>query len=67
MCLRDELIDLVHSGLKGSHVGVAKTLRQLAQRAWWRGFKGDVQRRLRRCFRCSRYYRSALPRQGPLH
>ena len=41
-------------------------MRQLKRRAWWRGFKGDVRRQLKRCFRCNRYHRDALPRQGPL-
>ena len=65
-CLRAELIELVHTGLTGSHVGISKTMRQLKRRAWWRGFKGDVRRQLKRCSRCNRYHRGALPRQGPL-
>ena len=60
-CLRSELIDSVHSGLTGSHIGVAKTMHQLLRRAWWRGCRGDVRRQLRRCSNCSRYHRGVLP------
>jgi len=66
LSLRAELIDFVHSGLTGNHVGIAKTMHQLKRRAWWLGLKGDVRRQLKRCPRCSRYDRGALPRQVPL-
>jgi len=65
-CLRSELIEFVHCGLTGSHVGFAKTVHHLLRRGWWRGCRGDVRRQLRRCSRCSRYHRGTLPRQGPL-
>ena len=64
--LRKDLIDFIHSGLTGSHVGIGKTMSQLARRAWWCGWRGDVRRHLRRCPPCSRYHRGALPRHGPL-
>ena len=64
--LRAELIEFVHSGLTGSHVGVGKTMFQLLRCALWRGCRGEVRRQLRRCARCSRYHRGALPRQGTL-
>jgi len=64
--LRSEFIECVHSGLTGSHVGLAKTMFQLVRRAWWRGWRADVRRQLKRCSRCSRYHRGALPRQGSL-
>jgi len=64
--LRSEFIECVHSGLTGSHVGIAKTMHQLMRCAWWRGWRADVRRQLKRCSRCSCYHRGALPRQGPL-
>lgn len=66
ICLRSEMIDFVHCGLTGSHVGIAKTMYQVLRRGWWRGWRADVRRQLKRCSRCSRYHRGALPRQGPL-
>jgi len=65
-CLRCELIEFVHCGLTGSHVGPAKTMHQLIRRGWWRGCRGDVRRQVKRCTRCSRYHRGVLPRHGPL-
>ena len=64
--LRSEIIEFVHSGLTGSDVGMAKTMHELMRRAWWRGWRSDVRRQLKRCPRCSRYHRGALPRQGAL-
>ena len=64
--LRCEIIDCVHTGLTGSHIGVARTMAQLSRRSWWTGWRADVRRQLKRCSRCSRYFRGTLPRQGQL-
>ena len=64
--LRNELIEMVHAGLTGCHVGVGKTIFQVGRRAWWKGWKADVRRFYQRCPRCSRYFRGKLPRQGAL-
>jgi len=64
--LRNEVIEMVHAGLTGCHVGVGKTIFQVGRRAWWKGWKADVRRYYQRCPRCSRYFRGKLPRQGPL-
>jgi len=64
--LRNELIEMVHAGLTGCHVGVGKTIFQVGRRAWWKGWKADVRRFYQRCPRCSRYFRGRLPRQGTL-
>lgn len=65
-CLRSELIEFVHSGLTGSHIGIAKTMHQIIRRGWWRGWRADVRRQIKRCSRCNRYHRGALPRHGSL-
>jgi len=64
--LRNELIEMVHSGLTSCHVGVGKAIFQVDRRAWWRGWKTDLRRFYQRCPRCSRYFRGTLPRQGAL-
>jgi len=64
--LRNELVEMVHAGLTGCHVGVGKTIFQVGRRAWWKGWKADVRRFYQRCPRCSRYFRGKLPRQGAL-
>jgi len=60
--LRNEMMDIVHSGFTGSHVGMGKMMNQLFRRAWWPGWRADLRRYYRRCPRCSRYHRGALPR-----
>jgi len=64
--LRNELIEMLHSGLTGCHVKVSKKIFQVGRRAWWRGWKADVRRFYQRCPRCSRYFRGKLPRQRAL-
>ena len=39
--LMSDLIDFMHSGLTGSHSGVAKTVHQLSRLSWWCGCKGN--------------------------
>jgi len=64
--LHNELIEMLHAGLTGCHVGVGKTIVQVGRRAWWRDWKADVRRFYQRCFLCSRYFRGKLPRQGAM-
>ena len=64
--IRSELMDIVHSGLTGSHLGMGKMMNQLARRVWWPGWRADLRRHYKRCPQCSRYHRGALPRQGLL-
>jgi len=59
-------MDIVHTGLTGSHVGMGKMMNQLFRRAWWPGWRADLRRYYRRCPQCSRYHHGALPRQGLL-
>ena len=37
VALREELIECVHEGLTGSHIGLARTTLQVRRRAYWRG------------------------------
>ena len=64
--IRNEIMDIVHTGLTGSHCGMGKTMAQLSRRAWWHGWRADVRRYCRRCSRCCRYHRGTLPRHGTL-
>lgn len=66
IAIREELMECVHRGLTGSHVGLARTTHQVSRRAWWRGWRADVRRFYKRCSRCNRYFRGTLPRRGPL-
>jgi len=64
--LRNEIMDIVHTALTGSHVGQGKMMSHLFRRAWWPGWRADLRRYYRRCPECSRYHRGGLPRQGLL-
>ena len=64
--LRPELIRLCHTGMTGGHLGFRKTVEQVARRAYWTGYRSDVQRFCRRCPDCTKYHRGAPPRNGPL-
>jgi len=41
--LRNEMMDIVHAGLTGSHVGMGKMMNQLLCRAWWPGWRADLR------------------------
>ena len=59
---REEVMRRAHCEAAG-HLGVRKTLEQVRRRAFWKGWRGDVEQYCRLCERCSRYHRGA-PRQG---
>src|SRR6218665_457805 len=63
---RSTLIRLAHEGLTGGHMGLRRTLAQLQRRAYWPGWKGDVELQLRRCQNCAQYRREKPPHQGRL-
>src|SRR6218665_1709653 len=63
---RTILIRLAHEGLTGGHLGIRRTLAQLQLRAYWPGWKEDVELQLKRCVECAQYMRSKPPHQGPL-
>src|SRR6218665_3104021 len=63
---RSPLIQLVHTGPSGGHLGISRTAAQVQRRAYWPGWRADVQIELRRCTQCSRYFRGKVPRQSHL-
>jgi hypothetical protein len=64
--LRRELIARAHTGITGGHLGTKKTQHQVQRRAYWRGWRGDVQRFCRQCTACSSYHRGSPPKHGQL-
>ena len=66
MKLRNSLIEMVHTGMTGGHLGFEKTKKQVRRRAYWPGFSNDVFRYCRECEACSRYKRGPAPKQGLL-
>ena len=64
--LRQDFMLRTHTGMCGGHLGLRRTLDQIQRRAFWRGWRRDVQRFCRQCPNCSSYFRGQLPRTGPL-
>lgn len=64
--LRQEIIRLAHSGMTGGHLGLKKTLDQVARRCYWKGWRSDVNRFVRSCQDCCRYHRGPPPKRGAL-
>ena len=65
-CLREEFVRMIHTGMTGGHLGVARTRSQLRSRAFWPGWSKYVERFLKACVQCARYKRGKAPRQGEL-
>ena len=49
------------------HLGVLKTLEQVRQRAFWKGWRCDVERYCHCCEVSCSYHRGKAPRQGRIH
>jgi len=63
-CLRSEYIERAHTGITGGHLGIRRTMDQVRLRAFWLGWRRDVQRYCRQCQNYNCYYRSQLPRSA---
>jgi len=63
---RSALIRLAHGGMAEGHLGIRRTFAQVQRRAYWPGWKEDVQLQLRGCVPCSRYLREKPRGQGNL-
>ena len=63
--LRHELMHMVYAEAAG-HLGPSKTIGQVTRRAYWKGWRTEVQRFCKSCEECNRYHRDSAPRQGRL-
>ena len=52
--------------MTGGHLGRHKTEEQVRQRAYWPGWKRQVETELKRCQQCAQYHRGRGPKQTPL-
>jgi len=64
--LRETYISQAHIGSTGGHFGVRRTQHQIQRRAFWPGWRKDIERFVRCCARCVTYHRGQLPHHGPL-
>jgi len=60
---RAEFVKIVHSGMTGGHLGRHMTEEQVRQRAYWPGWKRQVEMELKRCQQCAQYHRGRGPKQ----
>ena len=64
--MRQEYICRAHTGITGGHFGVKRTQHQVQRRAFWPGWRKDVELFVKRCHRCATYHRGQLARTGAL-
>jgi len=55
-----------HASVTGGHMGVKKTQKKVAKRAYWVGWTRDVRDFCRRCDICAKYHRGIVRKQGGL-
>ena len=48
-----EILQEVHNGISGGHLGVTKTLSKIRERFYWPAYKLDVENWCRRCVTCA--------------
>jgi Integrase zinc binding domain len=64
--VRNFVLHQIHAGFTSGHYGVRKKLILLSQRAYWKGWRKDCERYVRKCSDCAAYHRGRPPRQGEL-
>jgi transposase InsO family protein len=52
--------------MTGGHLALRKTLDQVSRRAYWKGYRRDVERFCRMCSKCAKNHRGPPPRSGNL-
>ena len=63
--MRDALLQEIHANVAG-HLNVSKTQQHVQKRAYWYGWRKDVEVFCRACVPCNQYFRGMTPRQGRL-
>ena len=65
-CLREEVLQELHSGLVGGHLGEDKMMARLRERFYWPGQWADVRNFCRACTSCATRKTPAPRRRAPL-
>ena len=63
---RDHILKMAHAGMSGGHYGIKKTGLQVQRRAYWKSWRQDSARFVRRCTECATYRRGKPPKLGQL-
>jgi len=64
--LQKDLMRRSHTHMCAGHLGFKKTAEQVQRRAYWVGWRKDVERFCRKCDECNRYHRGGLHKTAPL-
>ena len=64
--LRKEIVDELHRGLNGGHLGYRRAKATLQKRFYWPGWATDVKLAKLRCHQCARFQRPRPHKQGNL-
>ena len=63
MCLRKEVLSLLHEQKCSGHFGIRRIIGRLRRRFYWVGYKQDVRDWCMKCEKCQkRYFPSKRPR-----
>jgi hypothetical protein len=63
---RDQILKMAHTGMNGGHYGIRKTQQQVQRRSYWKTWRQDCARFIRRCNHCASYRRGKPPKLGDL-
>ena len=63
---RKEIINELHGGKSGGHLGLTKTMAKVRQRFYWAGMGADVRSAVRQCNACASKKSPARKRKAPL-
>lgn len=60
--MRVPFLELIHNDISG-HLKLAKCIPQIMRRAWWYGWRADLNLFIRTCAKCESFHRGKVPRQ----
>ena len=66
-CLRDNILEDIHGGTMGAHLGEEKTLMKLKERYYWPGHHTDTCTFCKTCSKCAARKSASPRRRGQLH
>ena len=66
-CLRDNILEDIHGGTMGAHLGEEKTLMKLKERYYWPGHHTDICTFCKTCSKCAARKSASPRRRGQLH
>ena len=64
--LQKDFMRRSHTHMCAHHLGFKKTAEQVQRRAYWVGWRRDVERFCWQCDECNRYHRRRIPKTAPL-